>query len=61
MDVIKYMQREPRLAAVPVIVITSDDQPQTAARAHSLGVRALLVKPVQIDNIESVLRKIGLL
>lgn len=61
MDVIRYMQREPRLAAVPVIVVTSDDQPVTAQRAKALGVAALLVKPVQMDGIESALKKIGLL
>lgn len=58
MDVISYMQREPRLAGVPVIVVTSDDQPQTAERARALGVRDLLVKPVQCESIEAVLHKI---
>ena len=61
MDVIRYMQREPRLAAVPVIVVTSDDQPLTAQRTQALGVRTLLVKPVQVDSIEAALKKIGLL
>jgi CheY-like chemotaxis protein len=60
-DVISYMQREPRLAKVPVIVVTSDDQPETAERVRILGARDLLVKPVQVEDLESVLRKIGLL
>ena len=60
MDVISYMQREPRLATVPVIVVTSDDQPQTAERAKALGARDLLVKPVQMDDLEAVLKKFNL-
>ena len=59
MDVISYMQREPRLADVPVIVVTSDDQPQTAERVRAMGARDLLVKPVEYEGIERVLQKIG--
>jgi CheY-like chemotaxis protein len=61
MDVISYMQREPRLAEVPVIVVTSDDQAETAERVRTLGARDLLVKPVKFEDLEAVLRKIGLL
>ena len=61
MDVISYMTREPRLAFVPVIVVTSDDQPETAERVRALGARALLVKPVKLDELEAVLRKTGLI
>jgi chemosensory pili system protein ChpA (sensor histidine kinase/response regulator) len=60
-DVISYMQREPRLAEVPVIVVTSDDQAETAERVRTLGARDLLVKPVKFEDLEAVLRKIGLL
>ena len=61
MEVISYMQREPRLAEVPVVVVTSDDQPQTAKRAWDLGVRGILVKPVKYEEIEQELKKLGLL
>jgi len=61
LDVISYRGREPRLAAVPVIVVTSDDQPETAEQVLALGARALLVKPVKFDDLEAVLKKIGLI
>ncbi len=60
MDVISYMAREPHLAEVPVIVVTSDDQPETAEQVRALGARALLVKPVKLDDLEAVLKQIGL-
>ena len=61
MDVISYMTREPHLADVPVIVVTSDDQPETAERVRALGARALLIKPVKFDDLETALKKIGLI
>jgi len=61
MDVISYMQREPRLAKVPIIVVTSDDQPETADRAKALGARALLVKPVKYEDLEATLKTISLI
>jgi chemosensory pili system protein ChpA (sensor histidine kinase/response regulator) len=60
MDVISYMQREPRLAEVPIIVVTSDDQPETAERAKALGAQDLLVKPVKYEDLEATLIKIKL-
>ena len=32
-EVLAYLRREPRLAGLPVIIVTSDDQPETAQRA----------------------------
>jgi CheY-like chemotaxis protein len=61
MDVISYMNREPRLAEVPVVVVTSDDQPETAERARALGAREIIIKPATIEGLELVLRKIGLI
>jgi PleD family two-component response regulator len=60
-EVLGYLKREPRLTAVPVIVITSDDQPETASRATKLGAGALIVKPVMPDVLEATLRRIGLM
>ncbi len=61
MDVISYMQREPRLAEVPIIVVTSDDQPETAERAKNLGAQAFLVKPVKYEDLEVTLKNINLI
>jgi len=56
-EILGYLRREPRLLKVPVIVITSDDQPETRQRVLDGGAQAMLVKPATIDALEGALRK----
>jgi two-component system CheB/CheR fusion protein len=60
-EVLAFLRREPRLATVPVVIATSDDQPQTSKRALAGGANAVLIKPVMADTLEKVLQKIGLI
>src|SRR2546430_6863555 len=46
--VMERLKKIPRFAAIPVLVVTGRDDPQTAARATALGAAAFLRKPV--DN-----------
>lgn len=56
-EVIGFIQREPKLAKVPVVVVTLDDQPETRERAMQSGAVDVLIKPVSIDALEGVLKK----
>ncbi len=56
-EVLAYIRREPRLMNVPVIVITSDDQPETRQHVLRGGAQAIVVKPATIDALEAALRK----
>ncbi|MCX6082912.1 MAG: response regulator [Chloroflexi bacterium] len=60
-EILSYVCREPRLAKVPVIICTSDDQPQTRQLAMEAGASDFLLKPVTVDALENVLRKVGFL
>ncbi len=60
-EILAYLRREPRLLRVPVIIITSDDQPETRQRVMRGGAQALLIKPATIDGLEAALRKAGVL
>jgi CheY-like chemotaxis protein len=60
-EVMAYFRRLPQLKDVPVIVITSDDQPETAQKARDTGVLKLLVKPPSVESIENALRAAGVL
>lgn len=60
-EVLAYLRREPRLMQVSVLIVTSDDQPETARRALSEGAQAVIIKPVMMDIMEAVLRKASLL
>ena len=61
LEILAYLRREPRLVPVPVIVITSDDQPETRARVIKGGANAMIIKPATLESLEENLKKIGVL
>jgi PleD family two-component response regulator len=61
LEILAYLRREPRLVSIPVIVITSDDQPETRARVMKGGANALIIKPATLDSLEENMKKIGIL
>jgi CheY-like chemotaxis protein len=60
-EVLSYLRREPRLAGVPVIIVTSDDQPETTQRALAGGANAVVLKPVMVTILEGALKKVGII
>jgi len=61
LEVLAYLRREPRLAPAPVIVITSDDQPETKKRVMQGGATAMLIKPATLDALEGALKQAKIL
>lgn len=61
LEILAFLRREPRLIPVPVIVITSDDQPETRARVMKGGATAMIIKPATLEALEENLKKIGVL
>ena len=59
-EVLAYIRRDPRLRKVPVIVVTSDDQPETRQQVMKGGAQAMLIKPATIDALEGALKKAGI-
>jgi PleD family two-component response regulator len=55
-EILAYLRREPRLIAVPVFVITSDDQPETRRKVMKLGATSMIIKPATLDTLEDVLK-----
>lgn len=55
-EVCRYIRRDPRLAAVPVIAISTDTQPGLIERVRQAGANGFLAKPVDYDALEEVLR-----
>ncbi len=60
-EILAYLRREPRLLKVPVIIITSDDQPETRQRVMNGGAQAVLIKPATLDALEEALKKARIL
>lgn len=60
-DVLTYLKRDPRLADVPVIVVTSETQQPAHRRALQTGALMVIVKPPTLEQIDSALRRVGIL
>lgn len=60
-EVLAFLRREPRLAPLPVFVITSDDQPETRDKVMKLGATTMVIKPATIDSLENALRQAKML
>jgi CheY-like chemotaxis protein len=57
-EVCRYIRRDPRIAGVPVIAISSDTQPTLIERARLAGANGFLSKPIEIETLEEVLRAV---
>jgi CheY-like chemotaxis protein len=60
-EVLGYIRRHPGLDKVPVIIVTSDDQPETARKARKTGALALIIKPPTIELLEKHLQDLNLI
>jgi CheY-like chemotaxis protein len=60
-EVFSYIRRTPGCEQIPIFIVTSDDQPDTAQRAQKVGATALIIKPVTLDILKTELKTAGLL
>jgi CheY-like chemotaxis protein len=59
-EVTSYLRRFPRMQEVPIVFVTSDDQPETAGKVRRTGALLIIIKPATVDALELSLRKAGL-
>jgi PleD family two-component response regulator len=59
LEILAYLRREPRLIRVPVVVVTSDDQPETRSRVLKGGANGMIIKPATLDALEENLKRMG--
>ncbi len=58
LEVVKYIRRDPRIANLPVIIISSDSQTQEMAKALLAGANVFLPKPVDYDRLEAAVKEV---
>ncbi len=58
LEVCRYIKRDPITKDTPVIFVTAEDDPSFIKKAHEAGAMDYLVKPVDIDKLESILDKL---
>lgn len=57
-DVLDWLQSQPKLKTVPVIVLTSSNQDKDVDRAYGLGANSYLVKPTSYDDYVEIAGKV---
>ena len=56
----EHLRRDPRHATLPVVVITSSDDPAEARRCEELGGQGCLRKPVPCRDLAQIVHRLGL-
>jgi CheY-like chemotaxis protein len=59
-QVLAQIKAEPSLRKMPVIMLTTTDDPREVARCHQLGCSSYLVKPVDYERFSDAIQQLGL-
>lgn len=59
-EVLRQVKADPELRKVPVIMLTTTDDPREVERCHALGCNNYIVKPVDYDKFSDAIRQLGL-
>jgi len=58
LEVCKFIRRDPTAGHVPVVFISAESDPAIMAEAKKAGANDYLVKPVDIEDLERILKSI---
>ena len=59
-DVLKQIKADSELCKIPVIMITTTDDPREVEHCHTLGCSCYITKPVEYDAFVNAIRQLGL-
>lgn len=58
LELLENMRKDARLAAMPVVMLTTEGQPELVNKAKSLGAKGWIVKPFKPELIIAAAKKI---
>jgi CheY-like chemotaxis protein len=58
-EVLRRLKESPTTAAMPVIVLTTTDDPREIERCYELGCNVYITKPVEYDAFIEAVRRLG--
>lgn len=58
-EVLRQLKQDPELRKIPVIMLTTTDDPREVERCHEFGCSNYVVKPVEYDHFADVISKMG--
>ncbi len=59
-EVLRRVKEDPELKKLPVIMVTTTDDPQEVERCHELGCSSYMSKPVEYEQFAEAVRRLGL-
>jgi CheY-like chemotaxis protein len=59
-EVLERLKGDERTRMIPVIILTTTDNPREIDRCYELGCNVYVTKPVDYDNFAEAIRKLGL-
>ena len=59
-EVLRRVKKDPRLKNMPVIMLTTTDDPKEIATCYELGCNNYLIKPVEFEKFAEVIKRLGL-
>lgn len=59
-EVLRRLKADPKLANIPVIMLTTTDDAREVERCYALGCNVYIQKPVDYDRFADAIRRLGL-
>lgn len=59
-EVLQQVKADPELCRMPVIMVTTTDDPREVARCHEIGCSNYITKPADYEKFTEAIRRLGL-
>lgn len=59
-EVLRAIKKDPKLKRIPVIMLTTTDDPHEIERCHELGCNSYITKPINYENFVMAIQQLGL-
>lgn len=59
-EVLRQVKQDPHLRKIPVIMLTTTDDPREVERCHAIGCSSYIVKPVDYEKFAEAIKNLGL-
>lgn len=59
-EVLRRVKADPELRKIPIIMLTTTDDPREVENCHALGCSSYVVKPVDYDKFAEAIKQFGL-
>jgi len=59
-EVLKYIKADQQLRKIPVIMVTTTDDPNEISKCHDLGCNSYVIKPVDYEKFIKAIQQLGL-